>query len=127
MAKFELVPLSEIKGKIAFFKLQIDSICQFDAFCREIEADGNLKKQLRTGFARMEQVANMQRLPLEKFRDITPSKELVREFEIKTPDLRFYLIKYRGHVIVIGGKKNSQKEDIRKFRLIKKRYLESNY
>jgi putative component of toxin-antitoxin plasmid stabilization module len=80
---------------------------------------------LITAFGRMNQVSNLQRLPEQKFRDITPRKEVVKEFEIKTPDLRIYLIKEEGHIIVFAGKKSSQREDLRQFRSIKRRYLEN--
>ena len=89
--------------------LEIDGACQFEEFCTQIEKDGNLGKQLVTAIARMNQVANLQRLPVQKFRDITPRKETVKEFEIKTSDLRIYLIKEEGHIIILSGKKNTQR------------------
>jgi putative component of toxin-antitoxin plasmid stabilization module len=67
----------------------------------------------------------MNRLPKEKFRDITPQKQQVKEFEIKKGDLRVYLIKEQGHIVILGGKKGSQNEDVKQFRSIKQRYLES--
>lgn len=105
--------------------LEIDGNCPFMEFCAQIERDGNLKKQLATALSRMDQLANMQLLPVQKFRDVTPRKERVKEFEIKTPDLRIYLIKEEGHIIILGGKKNTQSEDIRKFRSIKQQYIQS--
>ena len=125
MNKFALVKLSQVKGRIPFAMLEIDGVCQFKEFCRQVEQDGNLKKQLTTAMSRMDQVANMQLLPANKFRDITPTKDAVKEFEIKTPDLRIYLIKELGHIIILGGKKNTQADDIKKFRSIKQRYLQS--
>jgi putative component of toxin-antitoxin plasmid stabilization module len=125
MNKFALRKIPEIKGRIPFTMLEVDEACPFEAFCFEIENDGNLKKQLITAFGRMNQVSNLQRLPEQKFRDITPRKEVVKEFEIKTPDLRIYLIKEEGHIIVFAGKKSSQREDLRQFRSIKRRYLEN--
>jgi putative component of toxin-antitoxin plasmid stabilization module len=125
MNKFALRRLWEIKGKIPFSALEIDGTCQFAEFCVQVQRDGNLKKQLVTVMSRMDQVANMQLLPVHKFRDITPEKDIVKEFEIKTPDLRVYMIKKEGHIIVLGGKKNTQSDDIKKFRAIKHRYLQS--
>ena len=125
MNKFALRRLWEIRGKIPFSALEIDGTCQFAEFCVQVQRDGNLKKQLATVMSRMDQVANMQLLPVHKFRDITPGKDVVKEFEIKTPDLRIYLIKEEGHVIVLGGKKSTQTDDIKKFRSIKHRYLQS--
>lgn len=125
MSRFALKKIPEIKGRIPFSMLEVDGACQFEEFCSEIMEDGNLKKQLVTAFARMNQVSNLQRLPEQKFRDITPKSETVKEFEIKTNDLRIYLIKEIGHITIFGGKKNTQKEDIRQFRSIKRRYLQS--
>ena len=123
MNTFALADIEQVKGKIKFKKLVIDGVCQFEDFCEQISTQGNLEKELDKIFSRMNQVANMQRLPKEKFRDITPAKETIKEFEIKTSNLRIYLIKEEAHIVVFAGKKNSQKEDIKKFRAIKKHYL----
>lgn len=125
MSKFALKKLPQLKGRIPFSMLEIDGKCQFEDFCAQIEHDGNLKKQLVTAMSRMDQVANLKLLPVSKFRDITNQKETVKEFEIKTPDLRIYLIKEEGHIVILGGKKNTQRDDIREFRSIKQRYLQS--
>jgi putative component of toxin-antitoxin plasmid stabilization module len=73
----------------------------------------------------MNQVADLKRLPKDKFRDITPKKETIKEFEIKKGDLRVYLIKEEGHIVILGGKKGTQDEDIREFQSVKRRYLQS--
>jgi putative component of toxin-antitoxin plasmid stabilization module len=125
MNTFALADIDQVEGRIKFCKLVIDGSCQFDEFCAEVERDGNLKRQLIGLYSNMDQVANLKRLPEKKFRDITPAKETVKEFEIKKGDLRIYLIKEDGHIVIIGGKKNTQHEDIRQFRSIKKRYLDS--
>jgi len=125
MSKFALVDIPEVKGQITFKKLVIDGVCQYDKFCEQIENEGNLKKQLIGIVSNMNQVAQLKRLPKEKFRDITPHKDTVKEFEIKKGDLRVYVIKEQGHIVVLGGKKGSQDEDIKQFRSIKSRYLNS--
>lgn len=125
MSKFALQNIAEVKGQIQFKKLIIDGECQFDEFFEEIIRDGNLRKQLVGIVNNMNEVAQMKRLPKDKFRDITPAKESIKEFEIKKGDLRVYVIKEQGHIVVLGGKKGSQDEDIKQFRSIKKRYLES--
>jgi len=123
MTKFALQKISLIKGRVPFTKLEVDGVCLFDKFCEEIEKEGNLSKQITTIYARMEQIANLQLLPKEKCRNITPKKESIKEFEIKTSDLRVYLIKEENHIIILGGKKSTQKEDLSKFRSIKNKYL----
>lgn len=73
----------------------------------------------------MNKVANLQIVPSTKFKEITPSKEIVAEYEFKYQDLRVYAIKIPyGKLIVLGGYKNQQAGDIRKFRALKKKYLE---
>lgn len=125
MSKFTLRKLAAVEGRIPFSMLEVDGVCQFEEFCLQIKRDGNLAKQLITAMARMNQVANLERLPVEKFRDITPSKEIIKEFEIKAGDLRIYLIKEDEHIVILGGKKNTQPDDIKRFRSAKKRYLQS--
>jgi putative component of toxin-antitoxin plasmid stabilization module len=125
MSKFALVKIEAVFGRISFFKLMIDGKYLFDQFEFMINREGNMEKHLLSTYVIMTRVANGELLPHTKFKDITPKGEKIKEFEIKKGDLRIYLIKEEGHVIILGGKKNSQKEDIRKFRSIKKRYLES--
>lgn len=125
MSKFTLQNIPEVKGQIQFKKLIIDGECQFDEFFDEITRDGNLRKQLVGIVNNMNEVAQMKRLPKDKFRDITPAKESIKEFEIKKGDLRVYVIKEQGHIVVLGGKKGTQDEDIKQFRSIKRRYLDS--
>lgn len=125
MNRFALGDVEGISGQIRFKKLFIDGVCQYDEFCEQIKKDGNLKKQLVGVMNNMNQVAQMRRLPKEKFRDITPAREAVKEFEIKKGDIRIYVIKDDGHIVVLAGKKGSQDEDIKLFRSIKKRYMDS--
>lgn len=126
MSKFVLKEYNNVLGRIKFFKLIEDKVCYWDEFCREIQKDANLEYQLITVISRMNDIANLRMLPKEKFRDITPGKQTIREYEIKTKDLRVYLIKDEsGNVVLMGGKKNSQPEDIKRFRGIKKAYLSS--
>ena len=124
MSKFAVKSIDIVVGKIKFFKLTENEICQYDNFCDEIARDKALNSQLKTIVARMNDFSNMRMLPKEKLRDITPDKEIIKEYEIKTRDLRVYFIKDDiGNVIVIAGKKTSQQKDIKKFRIIKKAYL----
>ena len=77
---------------------------------------------------RFQEVAEMIRpINKQKFRDITPKKDWVKEYEAKTKNLRVYLIhqEKKGRIIVLAGQKNTQKKDIKKFRSIKKQYLDT--
>jgi len=125
MHTFTLEPMGEVRGRIPFFKLVIDGHCPFDAFCDQIQREGHQAKLTISTFTIMNQVSNLQRLPKEIVRDITPAREGVREYEIKRGALRFYLIKFKGHIVILGGKKGTQQKDIARFRSLKKSYLNS--
>lgn len=125
MSKFALEKIKAIKGKQSFYDLKVNEVGQFEAFSNEIEEQ--YKSELVTLNARMDLVANLNRLPKEKFRDITPKKETVKEYEFKTKHLRLYAIHIEktGKVIVLCGFKNTQKADIPSFRSLKSQFLKS--
>lgn len=125
MYNFALKEIEEIKGKLKIYKLYIDGVCIYDQFEKEIETEGNLKSELRTIITRLYDIADCKSLPDKKFKDITLKNDRNKEYEIKTHNLRVYLFHDRenGRVIVSGGKKTSQKSDIKRFRNIKKDYF----
>jgi putative component of toxin-antitoxin plasmid stabilization module len=125
MHTFALKEIEEIKGKLKIYKLLVDGKCSFDEFEKEIENEGNLKSELTTIQTRLYEIADGKSLPETKFKDITPKNGSNKEYEIKTHHLRIYLFheKNIGRIIACGGKKGTQKEDIRHFRKIKKEYF----
>lgn len=125
MSTFELNEITEIKGKLSFFKLVIDGKCEFDLFVEQCEMDGNYSSELTTIQARMQQIADCKTLPKEKHRDITPKNDPHKEYEIKTKHLRVYMFhdKENGRVMVSGGKKPTQSKDIKHFQNVKKKYF----
>jgi hypothetical protein len=125
MSKFELRKIEAIQGKQHFFDLLIDGKGQFDAFSNQIKQDGRYQSELLSIMAFMDFVAQLKMLPLTKFRDITPNNEKAKEYEFKSKHLRVYAfhLEQSGKIVVLGGFKNSQPADIRKFRMIKKRFL----
>jgi len=125
MSTFALKEIPEIKGRLNFFKLFINGICEYDEFEQEITTDGTFKTELCTILTRMHEMADLKSLPLTKLRDITPKKDTIREYEIKTKHLRVYLFhdKNAGRVLVCGGKKGTQQSDIKHLRVIKKEYF----
>jgi putative component of toxin-antitoxin plasmid stabilization module len=125
MYTFALEEIKEIKGKLKFFKLLINGKCEYDEFEKEIQSEGNLKSELITIESRLHEIADLKLLPKNKFRDITPKNASNKEYEIKTRNLRVYLFheKRTGHVIVSGGKKGTQKHDIKHFQKIKNEYF----
>ena len=123
MSKFALLKIEAVKGKQKFYKLEKDGKCKFDDF--ENEARRSYSKELFRIYALMDKVSDMQTLTKEQFRDITPKGDLTKEYEFKTHNLRVYAIHeaHTGKIIVLGGFKNTQNQDINKFRELKKQYL----
>ena len=127
MRKFALSLINEIKGRIKLFKLIVDNKCLYDEFEKEIEKEGNYKSELRTIETRLQEIADCKSMPGTKFRDITPEKDSTKEYEIKTHHLRVYLFqdKRTGHIIVLAGKKGTQKADIKQLRKLKNEYFKN--
>lgn len=126
MATFALDIIEGIRGDQTFSKLIVNDSCQFDEFEKNLQNNPKYQAELASIYLYMEKVANGASLPKKKFRDVTPDKEKVKEYEFKSKNLRVYAIKCdNGKIIILGGFKNSQKKDYRKFRSIKSRYLES--
>ncbi|MCF6333426.1 MAG: hypothetical protein L3J11_09100 [Draconibacterium sp.] len=125
MSKFVLKYIDEIVGRLKIFKLMVNNHCEYDEFERQIETESSYTTELVTIQTRLQDIANGKLLPKEKFRNITPKKDLVKEYEIKTRHLRVYLFheEKTGRVIVCGGKKTRQQKDIKHFRQIKKEYF----
>ncbi len=127
MPKFALIKIEQVKGKINFYKLEIDGTCEFDEFCQELDR-AETKKVLISIYATMESVANLSRLPGTKFKDLRGRKETdkVKDFEIKKDAYRVYLFKDDvGNIIVFGGSKNTQKKDIARLRRLKEEFLKN--
>jgi len=127
MSIFVLKRIEQIKGRISFFKLIIDNRCEFDEFCELLKRRKEDSK-LRSIFGIMESVANLNRLPETKFRELKgrPAGDNVKEYEIKKKPYRIYLFKDdAGNIIVFGSSKKLQKKDIKRLRQIKNEYLKS--
>jgi putative component of toxin-antitoxin plasmid stabilization module len=103
-------------------------LSEWDRFLERIPVDNpNFKKQLNTILARLDSLALLEHLPPTKFKDVTPKYDLVKEYEIKTADLRVYMfhLKEFGRIVVLGGIKGTQASDFKRFRNLKKAYLHS--
>ncbi|MGB8192712.1 MAG: hypothetical protein WCF67_12370 [Chitinophagaceae bacterium] len=137
MTKFVTKPVRAIKGKQRFEELVILSdvrdigrIGSDNLIGVWEQYENSLETKYRSSFNQlmmlMDRVANLKSLPATKFRDVTPEGELIREYEFKAGDLRSYAIKIpNGKLILLGGYKNQQKEDFKRFRSLKKQYLDS--
>lgn len=125
MCSFAVKRIESVSGKQVFEKLLIDGYCQFDEYEEEITRNKKYIKDLGKIYFYMNQVSELQPLPKEKFRELKGNKnDTLKEYEFKSGDLRVYAIKKEnGKIIVLGGYKNAQKEDLVKFRSIKKRFM----
>ena len=125
MSKFALKYIDEITGRLKIFKLLVNNNCEYDEFESQIKTDGSYSSELVTIQIRLQEIADGKLLPKEKFRNITPKKELAKEYELKTRHLRVYLFheEKTGRIIVCGGKKITQQKDLNHFRRIKKEYF----
>lgn len=122
MSRFALQNIDAVEGNQTFEKLLVDGVSPFDLFENELETKD--RRSLEKIYFYMNEVANNRTLPNTKFKDVTPKKEKVKEYEFKDGDLRVYGIsKYGGKIIILGGYKNQQKKDYRTFRSLKEQYL----
>ncbi|HSY62428.1 MAG TPA: hypothetical protein VK796_11150, partial [Cytophaga sp.] len=93
-------------------------------FCKEIEKDGTWDNQLDQLKSRMDEVSNLNNMPYKKFHKLDPPS--VDEYEVKTDNLRAYLLlDNNGYIILYAGKKADQDKDLRTFRKIRQRYLDA--
>lgn len=125
MPKFALRRIQAINGRQQEFdELTIDEVGQLDFFSQQLEEQ--YESELDALFQYMQYVADGGTLPKNKFKDVTPRKEKVKEYEFKSKHLRVYAIKKEnGKIVILGGYKNTQEEDFKKFRSLKKQYLKT--
>ena len=115
--------IGAVKGRQVFQKLLVNGIAPFDEFEKDLEDQDRLS--LSKIYFYMNEIANNRTLPKTKFRDVTPPKERVKEYEFKDGNLRVYAIStFGGKIIIMGGYKNRQKKDFSTFRSLKRQYLE---
>ena len=137
MSKFVIKTVDAIKGKQDFKQLIIlsDNIDTKKVNVEKIDGQLDIyKKSLEDSYSSsynrilsiMDAVANNQGVSNTQWKDVTPNKEIVKEYEVKAGDLRVFLIKIpNGKLIILGGYKNQQKSDFKKFRSLKQQYLQS--
>ena len=122
MSKFALQNIDAVQGNQTFEKLLVDGVAPFDTFEEGLETKD--RRSLEKIYFYMNEVANNRTLPKTKFKDVTPKKQKVKEYEFKDSDLRVYCIsKFGGKIIILGGYKNQQQKDYRTFRSLKEQYL----
>lgn len=127
MRKFDLDELEAVVGKQKFYDLKINGLSQYKEF-KEIIGKNHSQymTEVITMFAYMDLVSNLKTLPKTKFREITPKKDNIKEYELKSKHLRIYLFHHenKGKIIALWGLKINQDRNISSFRQIKKEYFE---
>jgi len=106
------------------YKLVRNGKCLLDEFVNDIKKDKNLEPELGDLFANIEDVANGELLPSNRYKILKLGKLPFTAFEAKTKNLRLYLFHERntGIVLIIGGKKTEQDEDLDRIKRIIKEY-----
>lgn len=127
MSTFGLRKVEAVQAKQELDELVIDGIGQLEAFEALLRNEQDrYVSELRTIISYMEYLANGNSLAQNKFKDVTPAGEQVKEYEFKSKHLRIYTIKkLNGKIVILGGFKNTQKEDFKRFRSLKEQYLNS--
>lgn len=122
MSNFALRIIDQVRGKQTFQELVIDGEGQLTTFVDSLETC--YMSEMDGIFNYMDQVANIRLVPKEKFHSLSDGKDSYKEYEFKSKHLRIYAIEYsNGKVVILGGTKNNQPDDIRKFRALKKQFL----
>ena len=110
-------------------KMEVYELCKndkslFKSFFEEIEKDGNLLNNLAGALRIVEDTSNLNRRPNTKFREMQNHKLKCKVYEAKSGLIRIYLFheEKTGRVIVTGGLKDNQKEDIKLILKIIKEY-----
>lgn len=129
MPTFVLHRIWELEGNNVIYKLEKDGYIYFDEFERKIKKDRSVSGQLNSIQTTLYRIINNLPVPETKFKRLKGSYGSLDEYEIKTKDLRVYLFRENrtGNIIVWGGRKSTQPEDIRQFRRIKQLYADTTY
>ena len=102
--------------KIPVYDLYTDETCVFSNFYDQIKREGNLMGDLAGAINHLKSSANLLRLPVTKI-NIIEQKRLPAKcklYEAKKNQIRIYFFheEKTGRIIVTGGKKSTQKQDI---------------
>lgn len=125
MPIFVIANLPEFTTRQKVNKLFRNGKCLIDEFKTEIETDNNIAPELDELFATIEDVANGKRVPPNQYKRVHLSSKLkYSPYEVKSKHLRLYLIheKETGQILILGGKKGDQDEDINRLEKIIKEY-----
>ena len=131
---FSVQPIEQVGGKRLFYKLFKHDSCQFDDFISQLAAEGTYTHDLGTLFNTLDQLARLRPIRGTKHHALGEAYThqahgvtiRVREWEVKTKQLRLYYIHLppTDDVVVFFGKKNTQVADISQFQSLVKQYLD---
>lgn len=119
MPNFAIKHIEEFETIQRVNKLVRNGKCIVEEFVEGIKKDKNLSPELGELYAIIEDVANNQILPPTRFKKLHVSNKLkFKPYEAKSKHLRLYLFheKGTGQIIVFGGKKTDQKDDIQRLK-----------
>ena len=110
--------------KIAVYELCVNGKSLFEEFFTQIENTGNLMASLASAIRIVEDTANLQLRPKNKFRLIVGHTLTCKIYEAKSGSIRIYLFheENTGRIIVTGGLKDDQEKDINSIKKIIKEY-----
>ena len=118
MKKYSLTLSSHIPSntKIDVYELCKNGNSLFEDFFNEIENEGNLISNLAATIRIIEDTSNLKLRPKKQFRLIQGHSLECKLYEAKSGGIRVYVFheEKTGRVIVTGGNKDSQTEDIKK-------------
>lgn len=132
MEKYSLTLSSHIPSttKIDVYELCVYKKSIFKEFFEQIENEGNLISNLAAAIRIVENTANLLLTPKTKYRVLKGLSIKCKAYEAKSGAIRIYLFHEEniGRVIVIGGNKGSQDEDVKRVeKIIKEYYEEKNH
>jgi len=130
MPNFEIQRVEKFDTQKPIFKLIRNGKCSYDSFISSIKEDKNLNPELGDIYAILKHVADNATpfLPKQKYRKLKLSNKIkYAGYEAKSKHLRLYLFvdKDTGMILVLGGKKGDQDEDIESLERIIKEYSQN--
>lgn len=126
MANFALREITTICGVYyKTYQLVVNGVGAYDEFLKEFN-NPQYESEIFRFIRLLESCNNGQRTPPSFYKDVTPKGERTKEYEYRTKNLRIYAIQGDdGRIIIIGGQKNNQEKDFRRFRSLKQQYLDT--
>jgi hypothetical protein len=117
LAKYSLIHTGNIPNptKIDIWELCKDGKSLLQKFIDENQGDDLIYDKIAGALSIIETTSNLLRLPKTKFRLIEGHRLDCKVYEAKSGIIRLYLFheENTGRIILTGGKKDNQKEDIR--------------